>query len=40
VADVLERELDAERAVLPGAGHAIARAPGFNDVLVGFLDRA
>jgi pimeloyl-ACP methyl ester carboxylesterase len=40
VCDVLERELRAERAVVPGAGHAVARAPGFNDVLVGFLERA
>ena len=27
ICDVLERELDAERAVLPGAGHAVQRAP-------------
>jgi pimeloyl-ACP methyl ester carboxylesterase len=40
VCDVLERELEAEHAVVPGAGHSIARAPGFNDVLVGFADRA
>jgi pimeloyl-ACP methyl ester carboxylesterase len=40
VCDVLERELGAERAVVPGAGHSIARAPGFNEVLVDFLDRA
>jgi pimeloyl-ACP methyl ester carboxylesterase len=40
VCDVLERELDAERAVLPGAGHSLPRAPGFNDVLLGFLARA
>ena len=40
VCDVLERELAAERAVVPGAGHSIARAPGFNDVLVDFLERA
>lgn len=40
VCDVLERELGAERAVVPGAGHSIARAPGFNDVLVEFLARA
>jgi pimeloyl-ACP methyl ester carboxylesterase len=39
VCDVIERELEAERAVVPGAGHAIARAPGFNDVLVEFVDR-
>jgi pimeloyl-ACP methyl ester carboxylesterase len=40
VCDVLERELGAERAIVPGAGHSIARAPGFNDVLVDFVDRA
>jgi hypothetical protein len=34
---VLERELRAERAVLPGAVHAAQRAPGFNDVLERFL---
>jgi pimeloyl-ACP methyl ester carboxylesterase len=40
VCDVLERELAAERAVLPGAGHSVPRAPGFAEVLAGFLDRA
>jgi pimeloyl-ACP methyl ester carboxylesterase len=40
VCDVLERELGAKRAVVPGAGHSIARAPGFNDVLVQFLERS
>ncbi len=40
VCDVLERELAAERAVLPGAGHAPQRAPGFNEVLEEFLARA
>jgi pimeloyl-ACP methyl ester carboxylesterase len=39
VADVLERELRAERAVLPGAGHAVQSAPGFNDTLRSFLLR-
>jgi pimeloyl-ACP methyl ester carboxylesterase len=39
VCDVLERELDAKRAVLPGAGHAAQRAPGFNEVLEDFLTR-
>jgi hypothetical protein len=35
---VLERELRAQRAVLPGAGHAIPRlgAP-FNDLLDAFV---
>jgi pimeloyl-ACP methyl ester carboxylesterase len=40
VCDVIERGLGAERAVVPGAGHSVARAPGYNDVLVDFLDRA
>jgi pimeloyl-ACP methyl ester carboxylesterase len=40
VCDVLERELGAERAVLPGAGHTVQRAPGFNERLVAFLERA
>ena len=40
VCDVLERELEAERAALPGAGHAAQRAPGFNERLVAFLERA
>jgi hypothetical protein len=37
VCDVLERGLAAERAVLPGAGHSIPRAPGFNERLEEFL---
>jgi hypothetical protein len=37
VCDVLEERLDAERAVLPGAGHSIQRAPGFNERLEQFL---
>jgi pimeloyl-ACP methyl ester carboxylesterase len=40
VCDVLEERLDAERAVLPGAGHSIARATGFNERLEEFLLRA
>jgi pimeloyl-ACP methyl ester carboxylesterase len=40
VCDVLARELDAERAVLPGADHSLPRAPGFNEALVAFLARA
>jgi hypothetical protein len=40
VADVLEARLGAERAVLPGAGHSIPRAPGYADVLVEFIERA
>jgi pimeloyl-ACP methyl ester carboxylesterase len=39
VADVLERKLGAERAVVPGAGHAVQNAPGFNDTLLSFLRR-
>jgi pimeloyl-ACP methyl ester carboxylesterase len=40
VCDVLEKRLGAERAVLPGAGHSLPRAPGYNDVLVDFVERA
>jgi pimeloyl-ACP methyl ester carboxylesterase len=40
ICDALERDLDAERVVLPGAGHAVQRAPGFNDALEDFLERA
>ena len=40
VCDVLEKRLGAERAVLTGAGHSIPRAPGFNEALVSFLERA
>ncbi len=39
VCDVLEARLPAERAVLPGAGHSVPRAPGYNDVLSDFVDR-
>ena len=39
ICDVLEERLDAERAVLPGAGHAIPRAPGFNERLEAFLTK-
>jgi pimeloyl-ACP methyl ester carboxylesterase len=37
VCDVLERELGAERAVCPGAGHVAQTTPGFNDVLERFV---
>ena len=37
VCDVLEERLGAERAVLPGAGHSIHRAPRFNERLEEFL---
>ena len=40
VCDVLQEKLGAERAVLPGAGHSIPRAPGFNEALLGFLERS
>jgi len=40
VCDVLERELAAERVVLPGGGHAVQRVAGFNDALERFLVRA
>jgi len=37
VCDVLETGLDAERDVLPGAGHSLARAPGYPERLLEFL---
>ncbi|MFN2472232.1 MAG: hypothetical protein ABR583_14855 [Gaiellaceae bacterium] len=40
VCDVLERELSAERMVLPGAGHGVQHAPGFNERFAAFLERA
>jgi pimeloyl-ACP methyl ester carboxylesterase len=40
VCDVLEARLGAERAVLPGAGHSLPRAPGYNETLAGFVERA
>ena len=40
VCDVLEERLGAARAVLPGAGHSLPRAPGYNDALVDFIERA
>ena len=39
VADVLCARLGAERLVLPGAGHAVQRAPGFNAALTAFVAR-
>ena len=38
VCDELETSLGAERAVLPGAGHSLARAPGYPERLLEFLD--
>jgi pimeloyl-ACP methyl ester carboxylesterase len=40
VCDALEERMGAERAVVPGAGHSIPRAPAFNETLVNFLERA
>jgi pimeloyl-ACP methyl ester carboxylesterase len=41
VCDVLEERLDAERAVLPGAGHSVQRlGEPFNAVLTAFVERA
>ena len=40
ICDVLERELRAERAVLPGYGHSVQRHPEFNAVLSQFVARA
>jgi len=37
VCDVLEERLGAERAVLPGAGHSLPRAPGYLERLGAFL---
>lgn len=39
VCDVLERRLGAERAVLRGAGHGLAHAPGHVELLEAFLAR-
>jgi pimeloyl-ACP methyl ester carboxylesterase len=41
VCDVLVDRLDAERAVLPGAGHSVPRlGEPFNELLVAFVERA
>jgi pimeloyl-ACP methyl ester carboxylesterase len=41
VCDVLERELGAQRAVLPGAGHSVQRlGEPFNDLLTAFVESA
>src|SRR5215208_495508 len=39
VCDVLEERLGAERAVLPGTGHGLARAPGYLERLEEFIER-
>ena len=38
VCDVLEARIGAQRAVLPGAGHSIPTAPGFEETLRAFLE--
>jgi pimeloyl-ACP methyl ester carboxylesterase len=38
--DALAKRLRAWREIVPGAGHAVPRAPGFNDVLDEFLNWA
>lgn len=40
ICDVLERELHAERLVVPGHGHNPQLAPAFTDALLGFVERA
>jgi len=40
ICDVLERELGAERLVLPGYGHTVQRHPEFNARLADFVERA
>ena len=40
ICDVLERELPAERVVLPGYGHVVQLHPEFNERLTDFVERA
>ncbi|WP_433654458.1 alpha/beta fold hydrolase [Nocardia sp. CA-128927] len=40
VCDAIAARLDAQRAHLPGAGHAVQHAPGFNTMLETFLTAA
>ncbi len=40
ICDVLERELPAERLVLPGHGHVVQLHPAFNEALAGFVGSA
>jgi pimeloyl-ACP methyl ester carboxylesterase len=40
ICDVLERDLPAERVVLPGYGHVVQRHPEFNAILADFVERA
>jgi pimeloyl-ACP methyl ester carboxylesterase len=37
VCDVIEERLEAQRVVLPGAGHSLPRAPGYPERLEAFL---
>lgn len=37
VCDVLQERLAAQRRIVPGAGHNVQRAPGFNEALLSFL---
>ena len=38
--DAIAARLHARRECLPGAGHAVQRAPGFNQVLEDFIGRS
>ena len=40
ICDLLERELAAERLILPGYGHTAQRHPVFHDALADFVERA
>ena len=40
ICDVLEKELTAERLVLPGYGHVVQLHPEFNFLLADFVERA
>jgi pimeloyl-ACP methyl ester carboxylesterase len=40
VVDVLVERLGAQRAIVPGAGHSIPRAPGYGETLAAFLHSA
>jgi hypothetical protein len=40
ICDALATVLEGERAVVPGAGHFVAAAPGFSDRLEQFLAAA
>jgi hypothetical protein len=40
ICDRLADRLDARRAILPGRGHAVPRAEGFNELVDGFWTQA